>query len=54
MGLASLGSLFIEVKIFLGEAQINASLGLAFTGLTSPPRSRLDFSLLFVIVAADV
>ena len=54
MGLASLDSMFTEVKIFLGEAQINASLELALSSLTSPPRSRLDFSRLVVIVAADV
>ena len=50
VGLASLDSMFTEVKIFLGEAQINASLELAFTGLTSPPRSRLGSSPIYLVV----
>ena len=50
VGLASLGSMFTEVKIFLGEAQINASLELALSSLTDPPRSRLDFSPLYLVV----
>ena len=50
VGLASLGSIFTEVKIFLGEAQINASLELALSSLTSPPRSRLGSSPIYLVV----